>query len=263
MNIRWDAEEYARSSSAQAEWGRELMASIPFAGDEAVLDIGCGDGKVTVLLAEKVARGRVVGVDSSVDMVTLARERYGAASSDRLRFEVMNARALSFDVEIDVVFSNSTLHWIEDHRPVLAGIRRALKPGGRAYLRFGGKGATKEITALLYEFMQRPEWAPYFEGFVSPMGFFEPAEYIPWLEEAGLTPERVELLPRTMRHTVDNFTAWVRTTKLPYTQRVPEAERERFIRELVAEYIKRHPPDAEGKIGVTMNRLDVVASRPK
>lgn len=260
MTIQWDAKDYAQSSSAQAEWGKELLAAIPFAGYEAVLDIGCGDGKVTALLAERVPRGRVVGIDSSADMVALATERYGR-DGGKQRFEVLDARALPFEQAFDVVFSNSALHWIRDHRPVLAGIRRALKPGGRAYLRFGGKGATKEITAVLYEFMQRPEWAAYFDGFVSPMGFFEPAEYVPWIEEAGLKPERVELVPRIMRHTVDNFTAWVRTTKLPYTQRVPEGERERFIAEVVAEYVARHPPDGQGKVGVTMNRLDVIASR--
>ena len=267
MTIQWDAKDYAQSSSAQAEWGKELIASIPFAGDEAVLDVGCGDGKVTVLLAERVPRGRVVGVDNSEEMVALAREQYGVAPSnlfggdagDRLQFEVVDARALPFDAEFDVVFSNSVLHWIQDHRPVLAGIRRALKPGGHAYLRFGGKGATKEITALLYEFMERSEWARYFQGFESPMGFFAPEEYVPWIEAAGLTPERVELLPRVMRHTPENFAAWVRTTKLPYTLRVPEGERERFIAELVAEYAQRHPPDVEGKLGVNMNRLDVVA----
>ena len=71
-----------------------------------------------------------------------------------------------------------------------------------------------------------------------------------------------ELIPRTMSHTIDGFAAWVRTTKMPYTQCVPEALREEFIGSVVAEYVERFPPDPQGRVAVTMNRLDVIAARP-
>lgn len=261
MKYEWDPSDYELNSAAQAQWAEELIATIEFQGTESVLDIGCGDGKITALLAEKVSRGRVVGVDNSPSMVELASTRY-ANRTAHLSFEVADASRLPFDQEFDIVFSNSALHWIRDHGPVLNAVKRSLKPGGRAILRFGGKGATAEVRVVLKCLMELPEWSEYFEGFVSPFGFFDPAEYRPWVESAGLTPERIELVPRTMRHTVDGFTAWVRTTKLPYTQRVPVRLREHFIRALVTEYVERHPPGADGRVSVTMNRLDVVATRP-
>ena len=260
MTFEWNPVEYERSSSAQARWAGEFIATIPFTGAEHVLDVGCGDGKVTAMLVEKVPQGGVLGVDSSAPMVALAAERF-AALAPHLTFQVADASRLPFDAEFNVVFSNSTLHWIRDHGPVLRGIRNALKPGGRAYLRFGGKGSTTEVKAVLHDLIGRPEWMDYFEGFESPHGFYGPDEYIPWLETAGLKPERVELSPRVMRHGVDGLRGWVRTTKMPYTERVPEALRERFIDAVIAEFVKRYPADESGQYGVSMPRLDVVASR--
>ncbi len=260
MTFEWNPADYGRSSSAQERWAAEFIAAIPFAGTEHVLDVGCGDGKVTAMLAGNVPGGRVLGVDSSRPMVEAAMERY-AAFAPRLSFQMADASALPFREEFDVVFSNSTLHWIRDHRPVLRGIRDALKPGGRAFLRFGGKGSTAEVKKVLHDLMERPEWNGHFAGFESPFGFYDPIEYIPWIEAAGLEPEHVELVPRTMRHDAAGLRGWVRTTKMPYTARIPESLRETFIGQVIAEFVRRYPADESGQFGVNMPRLDVVASR--
>ena len=125
MKIAWNSEDYARNSTAQAGWALELLDGVPLRGDEDVLDIGCGDGKITAELAARVPRGSVVGIDYSDDMVRLAHERHGA-SARNLRFEPGDARKLESTEAFDLVFSSSVLHWIVDHGPVLRGIRRAL-----------------------------------------------------------------------------------------------------------------------------------------
>jgi len=121
----WNAKEYAKHSKGQEKWAKELIEKLNIKGDEDILDLGCGDGKVTALLAS-LTRGKVVGVDKSEVMVTLAKERYS-----NIVFREMDATALTFDKEFDIIFSNAVLHWVFEHKLVLEGLYRALKPNGK------------------------------------------------------------------------------------------------------------------------------------
>ena len=135
----WDPEDYERHSAQQQHWARELVAKLQLAGDESVLDIGCGDGKVTAEIASRVPEGRVLGIDSSADMV----RRAGALHSPvhpNLRFEVGNASHLEYDGKFSVVFSNAALHWVSDQRPVLRGIARSLRARAGCSSRWAGRG---------------------------------------------------------------------------------------------------------------------------
>ena len=260
--MKWDAEDYSRNSSAQHVWARELIAKLHLAAGESVLDIGCGDGKVTCEIASLVGDGRVVGIDSSPEMVEFARRELGG-SSPNVTFSVCDACALPFDQEFDVIFSNATLHWVIDHRPVLRGISRALKPGGRVLLQMGGRGNAAEILALMDAMPDDPRWRRYFPERVAGYGFYGPEEYVPWLREAGLTPVRVELLERDMAQAgKEGLASWIRTTWLPYTQRVPEADRDDFVSDVVDRYVESHPADSEGLVHVLMRRLEVEATKP-
>lgn len=135
--MRWDASDYAQNATAQYVWAQSLLERLALNGDEAILDLGCGDGRITSEIATQHA-GRVVGIDSSPEMVRLAADRYAAQSG--LEFWVMDAIALQFDTEFDLIFSNAVLHWVKDHQAVLAGMKRALRAGGRMVLSMGGKG---------------------------------------------------------------------------------------------------------------------------
>jgi trans-aconitate methyltransferase len=254
----WNPTDYARNSSIQQTWARELIAKLKLRGDERMLDIGCGDGKVTAEIAAQIPRGSLLGIDNSPDMVGYAKASYEGGN---LRFAVADASALPFGGEFDVVFSNACLHWIYDHRPVLAGIRRALRPGGRALLQMGGKGNAAGALEVATELMASPRWHRYFEGFAFRYGFHGPSEYREWLTEAGLRPVRVELIPKTMRHDgAAGLAGWIRTTWIPYTNAVPIEEREAFIEELVDQYLQRHPLSPEGEALVAMVRLEVEAT---
>ncbi len=261
-SYRWDAAEYARRSAAQQGWARELMGKLSLGGAETVLDIGCGDGKVTAEIARLLPKGRVVGVDSSIDMIRLARDRFPAAVVPNLGFQVADARALPFDGEFDVAFSNAALHWVKDHVPVLAGVARALKDGGRVLFQMGGRGNGAEIFAVAEEMLRDARWAAFFGGFDFPWGFYGPEEYARWCGEAGLHIRRIELLPRPMKQKgIEGLAGWVRTTWMPYTARLPEDRREAFIREAAERFVARHPLDAEGNATVGMVRLEVEAGK--
>jgi len=259
---RWNAVEYARNSAAQQGWALELIAKLDLRGDEAVLDIGCGDGKVTAEIARRLPRGTVTGVDSSADMIRLAQSSFPFASYPNLSFHPGDAASLPFDGTFDVVFSNAALHWVKDHRPVLAGIARSLRHGGRALLQMGGRGNGAEIMEVAARLLESSTWSRWFVGFQPPWGFYGPEEYSKWCAEAGLEAARIELLPRRMlQKGADGLASWLRTTWMPYTERLPEERREAFIREVVDRYMRVHPPDAEGSVAVSMVRLEVEAAR--
>lgn len=258
---QWNPKDYAQNSGAQQGWAEELMERLHLAGCERILDIGCGDGKVSAALADRVPDGAVVAIDSSAAMIRYARESH-ASRAPRLNFEECDAAALRFENEFDVVFSNAALHWVQDHSGVVRGIARALRPGGRILLSMGGKGNVAEVIATTQLVAKKPDWAPYFEDAFFTYSFHGPEDYRGWLDGAGLEAVRLELVPKDMIHTRDKFTAWIRTTWIRHTQRVPEDRRERFITEFVERYLERCPPDAEGLVHTHMVRLEVEARKP-
>jgi trans-aconitate 2-methyltransferase len=256
----WDAGDYERHSSAQQRWAQELIVKLALQGDERLLDIGCGDGKVTAELANQLPAGCVVGIDSAASMVRLARARQPADELPNLSFCLADALDLPFCASFDVAFSNATLHWVRDHRRVLQGISRCLRSGGRVLLQMGGRGNAAAILSLLAEMMRGLEWREYFSDFAFPYAFYAADEYLPWLEEAGLNLLRVELIPKDMTHDgAGGLEGWIRTTWLPYAERVPEPLRDQFIHQLAASYLALHPLDEAGLAHVAMVRLEVEA----
>jgi trans-aconitate 2-methyltransferase len=258
----WNANDYAEHSTAQQEWARELIAKLHLLGSESILDIGCGDGKVTVEIAAAVPNGSVLGVDNSRSMIELAQKKYPADKFPNLNFQLADARNLHFKGQFEIVFSNATLHWIRNHGPVLAGISISLLPAGRILLQMGGRGNATAIISILNDVINTARWGAYFSGFEFPYGFHDAGDYKIWLKQAGFQPVRAELIPKDMTHAGKaGLAGWIRTTWLPYTQRIPEIQQEVFINDLVDNYIKKYPPDKNGKIHVQMIRLEVEAAK--
>lgn len=254
----WNAASYKTQSHAQASWAGETIARLALNPRDHVLDVGCGDGKVTARIAESVSDGRVVGIDSSKNMIDYAAREF-AEFAPKLSFAAMDASGIEYENEFDAVFSNAVLHWIKDHGPVLRGIRRALRKGGRVSMQMGGRGNAAEVHSVMDEIRSLPEWSRYFEAFGFPYSFYGPEEYAGWLREAGLEPLRVELVSRPMRHTPDQFGGWLTTTWMPYTSRIPGVDRPRFIAQVVDRFVCLWPPDDEGILTVPMIRLNVDA----
>lgn len=257
---KWDAKDYEKHSAFQQLWARELINKLSLTGTESVLDIGCGEGKITAEIASIVNDGRVTGIDNSPAMIKLAQKRYPASSYRNLSFMKMDASHLLFSEAFDVVFSNAALHWIKDHKPVILGIFNSLKTKGKILLQMGGKGNAQGILSVLDDIILLPKWAPYFSGFEFPYRFYGIEEYQMMLRESGFTIVRIELLPKEMIHKKKSeLDGWIRTTWLPYTERVPAHKRRTFINHISSGYIAKNPPDTEGKIHIAMVRLEVEA----
>ncbi|MDP3980564.1 MAG: SAM-dependent methyltransferase, partial [Chlamydiota bacterium] len=165
------------------------------------------------------------------------------------------------DKKVDVVFSKASLQWAQDHEAVLHGIKACLAPSGRVLLQMGGKGNAGAILEILYAMIDQSPWQEYFKEFSFPYGFYGPEEYTVWMNQAGLILKRAELIPKDMVHQgKEGLLAWIRTTWLPYTDRVPEPLREVFMEELARLYIKAYPVDEKGQIHISMMRLEVEAT---
>jgi trans-aconitate 2-methyltransferase len=254
----WDAEKYQKSSPVQQKWAKELISRLALKGNEAILDIGCGDGKVTAELAVHVPRGLVVGLDNSLEMIRFAREHFPTTSHQNLSFELGEAENLKFDCNFDLVVSFACLHWVTDHRPVLAGIRRALKPGGKALLQFGGKGNAAQAVEVVERVISRPEWQGHFRSLVFPWAFYDSTEYRGWLNEAGLNATRVDMVAKDMAYSDrQGLKAWFQTTWMPYIERVPQERREQLTEDVLDAYTASYPPDSSGIIHINMMRLEI------
>ena len=167
---KWDASRYDRAHSFVWERGRGVVELLAPAPGERVLDLGCGTGHLTALIAESGAE--VVGIDSSEDMVGVASGNY-----PNIRFEVADARSLPFDAEFDAVFSNAVLHWVRPPEAVVQSVWRALKPGGRFVAEFGGENNIRTIMTAVGQALDALER----DG----TEVYRPNKYFPPLDEYG------------------------------------------------------------------------------
>ncbi|HXI73909.1 MAG TPA: methyltransferase domain-containing protein [Verrucomicrobiae bacterium] len=279
MNTKWNAADYAANSAVQQTWARELMAKLKLRGDEHVLDVGCGDGKVTAEIARALPRGSVTGADASPQMIEFAKKTFPAEAFPNLRFRVLDARKIKVGRQFDFVFSNAALHWVDDHQAILRGAASVLKPGGRLVVSCGGKGNAHDVFLALRPEMRLKRWREFFRRMPMPYFFYAPGDYEKWLPRFGFQINRLELAPKDAIYAgAEGFATWLRTTWIPYVQRVPEKVeqasslslsgkmpdpqknlREEFIAAVTARYLAKHPPDKSGQVHVRMVRLEMDA----
>jgi trans-aconitate 2-methyltransferase len=259
---KWDPADYQKSSSAQYNWAMALIADLKLDGEERILDIGCGDGRITAHLAGLVPSGCVLGIDLSSEMISFASVQH--VDHSNLSFRVGNASELHFIEEFDLVVSFACLHWIKDHLSVLKAVRQSLVPGGRFLMQCGGRGNAARILDLTGDLTTSPPWKKYFSGFSFPYHFYGPEDYRVWLAEAGLRPQRAELVAKDMIHQGQaGLEGIIRNTWLPYTERLPLHRRDEFVREIAGRYLERYPLDEKGQAHVQMMRLEVEANKPR
>lgn len=257
----WNSSDYSRNSSAQFQWASELIDKLALKGTEDVLDIGCGDGRITAEIATHLPNGSVMGIDNSKEMIAHAKKNFPETKHKNLCFQVTDAREIRFADRFDLAFSTSALHWISDHHLVLEGVKRSLKKKGRILFQMGGKGNAQEILDILGKMMKAELWKTYFEDFSFAWGFYDAETYSRLLKEAGFKPLRVELIPKDMTQMGrEGLAGWIRTTWLPYLERIPANQKEEFINRIIDEYLKNHEIDREGLIHLKMVRLEVAAA---
>jgi trans-aconitate methyltransferase len=235
--IEWNAADYFQQSSLQETLAKEKLARLSLAGNEQVLDIGCGDGKTTAQIAARVPNGNVLGIDPSRDMIAFAARHFGPPAHANLRFEVGDARTLGFDAQFDVVVSFYALHWVHEQEAALRGIRAALKPRGRTLLQFVPRGQRDALEDVIERTCRLPRWQAYFLGFREPHAHFTLEHYRQMATRTGLRVVQMNFEDRTWDFgTREGFFGFCRATFVAWVHRLPPAERDAFIADVLDRY---------------------------
>jgi trans-aconitate 2-methyltransferase len=219
----WDAQTYDRVSDPQYKWGLEVLGRLDLAGNEFVMDAGCGSGRVTAKLLERLPNGRVLCVDASEQMIEKAREALG----DRADYLVADLSELEVPERVDVIFSTATFHWVLDHDRLFSRLHAALKPGGLLVAQCGGEGNVAKHARAIVEVATRPEFIDHFQG-LEMMWNFAPADATEErLREAGFADVRCWLEDKPVQpENPYDFTTTV--TMGPHLSRLPEELRRQF-----------------------------------
>lgn len=232
----WSASEYHERSALQKWLADRCLSGLSLAGSERALDIGCGDGKITAEIAERLPSGSILGIDPSTQMVDFARD-HCRASRANLAFAVGDAAGMSFAAEFDLIVSFNALHWVTAQSQALHCIRAALKPTGRALLQFVPQGERKSLEDVIEETRISPRWQRYFGGYHPPYLHLTPEEYRRLAERNGLRVERLDTALEAWDFGGrEAFIAFARVTFVEWTRLLPPAERDDFIADVLDRY---------------------------
>jgi trans-aconitate 2-methyltransferase len=227
----WDAETYDEVSDPQFEWGMEVLERLELRGDETVVDAGCGSGRVTAELAERLPDGRVVAVDGSEAMVAKTRERLGEGAD----YLVSDLVELELPEPVDLVFSTATFHWIGDHDRLFRQLRSVLAPGGRLVAQCGGKGNVAAHGRAIAAVAADPEYGQHLTETKGLWNFASPEETEPRLASAGFADVRCWLQPKPVQPA--RPLAFLSTVTLgPILDQLPEEKRQPFAEAVLARH---------------------------
>ena len=225
----WDAATYQRVSVPHEEWARSILDRLELAGDERVLDAGCGSGRVTSMLIERLPEGSIVAVDGSPSMM----EEVRSVLRPQDEALVADLTDLRLEEPVDVVFSSAVFHWVLDHDALFHSLRGVLGPGGRLAAQKGGAGNISRLKKSSEEVAGREPYAAHFEGFGQPWNYAAPEETEARLRAAGFAEARCWLQPWDVAP--PEPAEFLRTVCLgPHMDRLPEALRDPFVADVLA-----------------------------
>jgi trans-aconitate 2-methyltransferase len=241
----WDARTYDRVADPMTRWGSTVLDRLPLRGHERVLDAGCGSGRVTEQLAERLPNGRVVALDGSPSMVEAARQRL-APFGDRIEYVVADlGSTLPIEGEVDAVLSTATFHWVPDHDALFANLAAVTRPGGRLVAQCGGAGNIDSIQRVLATIGDGWLGAVHFETVLATTRRLDAAGYVDI--ECWLTDEPTRFEPG------EPFETYLRTVVLgAHLERLPADEHDAFVAAVAA---------GIGEPLIDYVRLNIVARR--
>ncbi|HEY1489256.1 MAG TPA: class I SAM-dependent methyltransferase [Micromonosporaceae bacterium] len=231
----WDGAGYAHISGLQRAMATASLESVAVAGTESVLDVGCGDGYVTRLIASRVPGGSVLGVDPSPRMIEAAR-----TVEDRLTnvaFQVGDVTTMTFGPDFDLVVSFNALHWVADQEIAYRNIAAALKPDGRAIVQFVCHGSRPSIERVTMEVTRDSRWAPAFADFAQPFVHIDPDDLTALVGSAGLDVTRQSVIDRAWDFgSREQIAQWCTVGSSGWTSRLPAVDVPAFVDAVIDRY---------------------------
>jgi trans-aconitate 2-methyltransferase len=245
----WDGASYDRISAPQEALGRAVLARMDLSGDETVLDAGCGSGRVTEALLERLPRGRVIAVDASPSMIEQARRRFG--ERERVEIRQMDLLELELAQPVDAILSTATFHWVLDHDALFRRLHAALRPGGQLVAQCGGEGNIDRLRGIAGAVLEREPYVEHFRDWHSPWYYAAPEPTRECLLAAGFTAAECWLQPAP-QYPEQPREFLAKVILGPHVQRLPEDLRDPFLDAVLDEV-------GEGEMMVDYVRLNIDA----
>jgi trans-aconitate 2-methyltransferase len=256
LGREWDAAEYEKLSAPQTRWGAGVLGRLDPRGDEVAIDAGCGTGRVTELLLEKLPEGSVLAVDRSKAMVEAARRRF--AGDPRVSVERQDILDLEVEERVDLIFSTATFHWIGDHDRLFERLAAALKPHGRLVAQCGGEGNISRATRATDETVREKRYRDYFEDWQDDKYYADPETTARRLRAAGFDEVETWLHDEVAAFaSVDELARFLGAVVLGgHLERLPEQERGPF-----AAAVAKKVAAVDGRPALDYVRLNITARR--
>jgi trans-aconitate 2-methyltransferase len=260
MSKEWNAAVYHEISAPQVSWGKKVLQRISLRGDETVLDAGCGTGRLTRDLLEALPRGRVVGLDVSLNMIDAARAYLAPDFGDRVEFVASDLLHMLFEAKFDGIFSTASFHWVRDHEALFQRLFRALRPGGWLCAQCGGAGNLDCFLGRVQVLMATPAYSPFFDNYQFPWEFSDADTAATRLRNAGFEAIETGLedAPTTFSRP-EEFRRFVGNVILHrHLERLPTSElRESFLSAVTSQAAEHDPPFL-----LDYRRLNIQARKP-
>lgn len=255
----WDARKYHRISAPQQEWGRRVLDRVSLSGDETVLDLGCGTGRLTAVLAGRLPRGRVVAFDRSSSMLFEAQPWLRSQAPRVIGIVMGDGASLPFVRAFDVVFSTATFHWILDHGALFRSVIIALKRGGRLEAQCGGGPNLALLRARAAGLAREPRFVRFFDDWSEPWHYADEETTRGRLAAAGFDDIHVSLEPAPVAfEDPSEFSEFIATVCIrPHLARLPFEDRASFTNELTMRAMADPEP-----LTLDYWRLNISARRP-
>ncbi len=259
MDHIWQADEYHQHSSVQHEAANQLLQRIKFRGDEHILDVGCGDGKITATITVLVPNGTVLGIDISQEMINFARNTFLKDLHSNLLFLIQDAQDVSYFEEFDIIFSSFALQWITDYPSFFKRIFKSLKPDGYLAATIP-LGISEALDKAIDQTVSLQEWKPFFNKF-SRLVMTTEKDFAQLLSAHRFSPiEFTVIIQTAFFQSREHFEKYV-VQWFSYLNPIPKHLKELFFQQVINKYLEIEPILGNGKVRFKFPRLDVIASK--
>lgn len=252
----WKGSEYYQNSSSQKEAASDLMHFVTIVDPQNILDVGCGDGKITAEIAAKIPNGTIVGIDISPSMIDFAKHNFSQLQN--LHFHIKDAQNLDYESEFDTIFSFTALQWVKNHQAFLDGAYRALKPGGTLAVTMP-MGLPYTLEQAVNEQISSQQWSSYFNQFSTGWNFIEASDYGELASKFNIS--RLAVVPQKdlfpSREVFERFVwQW-----FPYLRALPEEMKKPFFTQVIDRFLELEPPSPKGEVYFKIRRLEMVVTK--
>ena len=258
MTFDFDGDKYLKASKHQKEWGQKLISEFRFIGNESILDLGCGDGVLTKIIADRVPNGNILGIDASEGMINKAKE----LKQDNLDFQLLDINDINFEDKFNIIISNATLHWVLDHKRLIKNCHTALKESGVVRFNFAGDGNCSNLITVIRDVMSNEEYKGYFADFKWPwympiINDYRQLLTINNFREINIWDENADRYFKD----VDKMIRWIdQPAIVPFITRINDSEKGSF-RKAVIDKMVSITREEDGRCFETFRRINVYGKK--